>query len=194
MRLAVALGVLAACSFDHGIPVNAQDDAPVAMIDSKSIDASGSGSATPDARPDAAPDARACPSNFQPIANGPAGSVYRIHGYSQVNDQSLPFQTARTGCVNEGGYLAIPNDANEIMALLAATPRESMMPWMWVGITDQAQEGTWLTVLGTTPYLVWGAGEPDGGTANNCLLLAQTNQMYDSTCGSSWAYACECEQ
>lgn len=166
------------------------------MIDGKPIDSSGSGGATPDAKPDGPPiDAKQCPTNFQAISNGPAGSVYKVHGYAQVGDQSLPFQTARTACVNEGGYLAIPDSASEITALLAATPREGMMPWMWIGITDQGTEGTWMTVLGTqASFLVWGSGEPDGGTQNNCVLLAQTNQMYDSTCGTSWAFACECNQ
>lgn len=199
MRLAVVvlLGALAGCSFDHGIPVTGSDGS---IGGESQIDASGGGSgggsdATIDARPDATPDAKVCPVTFQPINGGPAGSRYKIHGYDLIIDQSQSFANARTTCVNEGGYLAIPNSGNEVTALLAATPREDNMPWMWIGITDQGTEGTWMTVLSATAtFLPWGVGEPDGGTQANCLLLAQTNQMYDSACGTAWAFACECEQ
>lgn len=54
----------------------------------------------------------------------------------------------------------------------------------WTGITDDANEGTWVDMDGNvvpSEYITWAAGEPNGGTAENCVLFAG-NKASDVDC------------
>ena len=91
-------------------------------------------------------------------------------------------------------YLAIPDDAAEMTALSAA----STAAFFWVGISDSATEGTFLTVKNATPtFLVWLAGQPDnagGGDGEDCVAgLSGTMNLQDDRCNRQYRALCECE-
>lgn len=131
--------------------------------------------ATPDALLDA-PTA-ACLSNTAYVAVGG-----QAHRYRQVT-AAATWDAARQACSTDGAYLWIPDDAGEANALDGD----------WIGITDAAIEGTWLTVRGdTATYLPWLAGEPDGGSSENCGRTDGTG-FEARECVDVRDYVCECE-
>ena len=65
--------------------------------------------------------------------------------------------------------------------------------------SDEGNEGTWVLTTGetTTPYLDFGDGEPDGGSAQNCLgSWTSSGTHYDIDCDSELSHVdaiCEFE-
>jgi len=172
-------------------------DAPVDAIDARPIDARPI-DAPPDARPiDAPPDAFQCPSTYATISGAPATKKYRIFNFSATAGQSQAqsWTMAVATCMADGAHLAFPANATEMTALIGAITVDPAGPYFWVGLTDAATEGTWLTVLGgAPPYLVWDTGQPNGGTAQECAAGYDTNSdMFDYTCATAYPFACECD-
>jgi hypothetical protein len=101
----------------------------------------------------------------------------------------------RSTCTDEGGYLAEPADAAELAAvnLLAGAIA------IWVGLTDQDLEGTFVTGRGAAPLfepmLPWATGEPDdapqGGA--DCVFSSATGKYADDRCSTIRRAVCECE-
>jgi len=187
VKYAVWLTLFAGCSFSHGVVAsqNGGDDAPTDTPDV--IDA------PPDTPPvDAMIDApKTCPSDYVAIANGQSTSRYKL--YSSASAANIVDQnTAKTVCHNGGGYLAIPDNATE-MSAFDAIPQNQSQPGYWVGLTDAATEGTWLTVLGgAAPYLPWRAGNPNGGAMANCAV-GYNGELYDVDCAmATYVFICEC--
>ena len=76
-----------------------------------------------------------------------------------------------------GGYLAIPNDTAEQVFL--TTLASSQLTW--IGITDQATEGTWLDVFGNTiSYFKWYAGQPDNYNNEDYVHLKENGNWNDA--------------
>jgi hypothetical protein len=102
--------------------------------------------------------------------------------YREVTAQ-VAWAAARANCMADGADLWIPDTAMEAAA------------WDgdWVGITDEATEGTWLTVDGVAAtFLPWNVGQPDGGTAENCARNEGTT-FEDRECTDQRDYVCECK-
>ena len=63
----------------------------------------------------------------------------------------------------------------------------------WLGQTDQASESNW--VLNSTGskmnYTHWNSGEPNGGTAANCVRMYVSGVWYDANCSQSNRAMCE---
>jgi hypothetical protein len=56
----------------------------------------------------------------------------------------------------------------------------------YIGISDQAVEGTWVWVATGTPstYHNWDSGEPSGGTSENCAEIYANGKWNDIDCSS----------
>jgi hypothetical protein len=133
-------------------------------------------------------DLTVCPGSYAPIAGGQAGHVYRVI----PNVANWNAQRAACAQDSDSAYIAIPDDAGELAALatLAVDDR------FWVGVTDAATEGTWLTVLGDPQtFLPWEGGAPDDqGPGEDCVEgVGATTQFNDHRCGQTQRVAvCEC--
>lgn len=94
----------------------------------------------------------------------------------------VSWSSARADCIADGADLWVPNNATE----------QNAWTGDWIGITDAATEGTWLTVAGTpATFLPWAVLQPDGGIGENC---GRTSNMgfEDRDCNDGRTYVCEC--
>lgn len=128
-----------------------------------------------------------CPSTYATLP-GAGSHVYKLTNNSQQ------WSTQRDRCVTDGAYLAIPDDANELMAITTAGAAART----WIGITDSAQEGTYMTVNGTIAmFLPWDTqnGEPnDPNPGEDCVsALMSAEKIATDRCGLTFPAVCECE-
>lgn len=107
------------------------------------------------------------------------------HTYKQVTGRTITWDDAVADCAADEAYLVILDDQAEAAALGTD----------WVGITDRGVEGTWITVRGDpAPFEPWDAGEPSGGTAQNCARLDDTTNLLEArACTDTRNFSCECE-
>ncbi|XP_069156664.1 ladderlectin-like [Procambarus clarkii] len=108
----------------------------------------------------------------------------------------LPWAAARQYCAARGGDLATFTDANtyaEYLAFVNTVNSENAAVGVWLGGSDEAQEGVWTWVTGELmpkgpPF--WGSingyrPEPGGGRGENCLIMYHPDKYYlhDISCG-----------
>lgn len=125
-----------------------------------------------------------CPAPFATIA----GSA---HLYKRLINVS--WDTARTNCrVNTAlAYLAIPDDAAELMNLAAV----AMGTPFWIGLDDQQQNGTFMTQKGVqATFLPWANGQPNqGNPPKECVNAVSATEIATERCGTQQTAVCECE-
>lgn len=159
---------------------------------SGTIDASLPADAPPiDAPPIDAPPA-GCPADYDELVGGQAGHRYRLV------TTTASWTDQRDGCAGAGAnvYLAIPGDADELAALVELATSTQL----WVGITDQVTEGTWLDVKGAPQtFLPWAITRPNTSPNNidDCVIaigFGAAPTIRDGRCSSTQLPAiCECE-
>lgn len=123
-----------------------------------------------------------CPSPYASIA----GSSHRYRTLTNVS-----WDQAKTMCAlsSTAAYLAVPDDATELanLATIASTS-------FWVGIDDQALQGTFVTSKGApATFLPWAAGEPDNTPTDDCVFAASATKIATDKCGTRHDAVCECE-
>lgn len=129
-----------------------------------------------------------CPSTYASVVGAPANRVYRwIAGTAMWDAQ-------RTACAADGAnaYLAIPDDAAELMAINALATAGADY---WIGVTDQATEGTYLNVKGgVQTFLPWDNGQPNNINNADCVEVHQNDRSWnDTSCNNGSPAICECE-
>jgi len=85
-----------------------------------------------------------------------------------------------------GAHLMIADTDAEIAAAVTMFGTASDA---WIGLSDRVTEGTYLTVTGAAPYLVWAAAEPDGN--GDCVQLFLGGRLGDRDCLATNDYVCE---
>ena len=135
------------------------------------------------------------------VAIGSQASTY--HEAGELGDMS--FDLARQACINEGAHLIVTDTRSEATEVFAGADF-----YYWVGITDVAVEGTFVSVLGqdmTEVVAVSGGAvahdawwfapnQPDG--SGDCVSyvrggLDPTNRLDDADCAGDRYVICECE-
>ena len=99
------------------------------------------------------------------LANSVNPLVVRHGGHSYVATPAMTWSEARAWALGKGGYLAVINSQAEQDALQKWFSR--LAPW--IGMTDEAAEGTWLWTNGDpADFTRWAANEPNNsGTGSN---------------------------
>lgn len=135
------------------------------------------------APPDAGTDApAACPAGY--VRSAVTGSSYRVVGTAA----SQPSAAADCAGDHPRAHLAIADDAaeNDVLDRLATNDT-------WLGITDEAADRTWVTVLGAAQtFFAWGRDQPNGGANESCAFLAN-GVWQDTSCALAKPYVCECQ-
>jgi len=127
-----------------------------------------------------------CSPAFQPLP-GTSGHLYQL--IATASD----FMTQRGTCAVQGpgAYLAIPDDASELQSIMTF----SAVTEIWVGLTDEVVEGSFLTVRGDLPlFLPFVPGQPDDAPpGEDCIGALSSGQFEDLNCVDSLPAVCECE-
>lgn len=124
--------------------------------------------------------------NNQPIYDDGQGHLY------QLTSVASDYDTAAAEAAANGGQLVSINNATENTYLTNAFGA-SGNPYLWIGYSDAATEGTWLwNDANINTYTNWGGTEPNGSTAENYAALGTTSvpnaigTWYDSPGSSSF--------
>ena len=142
-----------------------------------------------DGAADDAPSSSNCPAGYMTLPNAGA------HVYA-LTSGAAQWSTQKTRCEADGAYLAIPDDAAELLAIVTA----AAAPRTWIGLTDTASEGTFLTVKGdAAPFLPWDTANNEPTNFGNqggedCVsALMATPTIATDRCSISFPAVCECE-
>ena len=101
--------------------------------------------------------------------------------------------TAENICVNQyDGHLASPSTDSEHNFVNTYVLGGHNFG-VWVGGNDIAAEGTWRWSDGSEfKFTAWHSGEPDGGNAQDCILLNRHDNVWvDEYCYAKWRFVCE---
>ncbi|TNF23164.1 MAG: hypothetical protein EP329_27900 [Deltaproteobacteria bacterium] len=110
------------------------------------------------------------------------------------------YPDARAACEAVGGFLAIPDNDGENLAVFQAARFRPEATWL--GIDDRETEARFLTVAGRPPtYTAWAPAEPSSGPpamlgadveAQSCVSIAATGPFWgDGKCDDLLTVVCE---
>jgi len=107
---------------------------------------------------------------------------YGGHGYV-LTDGNVTWSAGEAYARSLGGHLVTVNDPSEQDWL-----HTTFAPygWVWIGLTDEAGEGTWEWSSGeAVAYTNWASGEPSSQTDYNWACLSSSNgEWYDQRNGA----------
>lgn len=124
----------------------------------------------------------------QSVVAGPITNPATCHEYYVLSPTSS-WQAAENAAVALGGHLATINDAAEdawVVSNILTT-----FGLVWIGLTDQAQEGTFVWISGEpATYRRWrNSGEPNGSTSENHVYLDGGGMVDYDCCDSLYGLA-----
>ncbi|XP_059355386.1 ladderlectin-like [Carassius carassius] len=105
--------------------------------------------------------------------------------------QTVNVITAERNCQSLDSNLASVHNKMENDFLMSLLPPSSTHSW--IGAHDAIQEGQWVWSDGTPyDYTNWCSGEPNGGGAENCVVINYSSNVcwVDITCSTSAGYFC----
>lgn len=191
MRLAWLLAVLPGCYFDRsGVGGASPSDAAGDDVDAAAT--SDAPDPTLDADP-AAPDAMVvtpigCPAGYT-ISGDPA----LPHRYRFDDSSNRTRTDAIADCADDSvglTYLAISDSAEENSYLDTISAARAV----WLGISDAAAEGTWVTQIGgVQTYLSWDTGQPDNFFNEDFAVINDGGKWNDVGGSGNQRYVCECD-
>lgn len=134
-----------------------------------------------------------CPAGYAELTGGQTGHLYRLVTPTANWSNQGGFCTSTSA----SAYLAIPDDAGELAAMVELATSTQF----WVGVTDQATEGTWVNTKGAMQtFLPWAANRPNisSNNSDDCVIAVDNGgsaaTFTDDRCGSTQLPAiCECE-
>uniref|UniRef100_A0A3B4HBS6 C-type lectin domain-containing protein n=1 Tax=Pundamilia nyererei TaxID=303518 RepID=A0A3B4HBS6_9CICH len=105
------------------------------------------------------------------------------------SQSSGSWDAARKDCRDRGADLVVVDSPEEQTFLSTITTKR-----VWLGLTDEEQEGTWKWVDGTLLTLsYWGSTQPDNGGEEDCahVYSGEDMTMNDCSCSNSLKWICE---
>jgi len=113
--------------------------------------------------------------SFEQNENLIGSTLFRGHRYKVFREAGLDWMTAKSRCAAMGGHLVTISDEQEnqfMIALATKTLGDINNTGIWLGATDERNEGQWEWIDGTSfKYTSWGNGQPNGKEKENHLVL-----------------------
>jgi uncharacterized repeat protein (TIGR02543 family) len=105
-----------------------------------------------------------------------AGSFYKL-----VQGTFTYAQAVADATTKQGRVATFPTNLD--YARVAAAARQNTPDYLWIGLSDTANEGTWVWTNGSTAlYSRWLVGQPSGGaTENRVVIMENSTQWADSS-------------
>lgn len=99
----------------------------------------------------------------------------------------MPLLSARRLCIAMGSDIAVPSSAQETSNILTLAkvvesdcPGAINEPFLWLGATDEVQEGQWVDDQGRLlTYTNWHSSQPNGGSSENFLVMMRSGLWQD---------------
>ncbi|KAL3889584.1 hypothetical protein ACJMK2_001921 [Sinanodonta woodiana] len=100
------------------------------------------------------------------------------------------FDQAMTKCESEKAKLLVATTQTQIADLVNKTADNDTV-WAYIGISDAAKEGTWVSWDGSTVTPYWQTGEPSNTVAQNCAFVGYTiRRVIDMSCNETQPFIC----
>ncbi|XP_035696426.1 low affinity immunoglobulin epsilon Fc receptor-like [Branchiostoma floridae] len=134
-----------------------------------------------------------CPSGYERFCEKP-DMCYKF------STDEKNYADARSACKAAGGHLAMPKDKATSEFLAKQVPLiNNKQKHIWIGLTDQVQEGTFVWDDGSNlgaGWSDWALNHPDQGSLKssfNCVMMAYVNayKWTDLPCSGLLSYICE---
>jgi hypothetical protein len=117
----------------------------------------------------------------EPVFNPSNGNYYELVGVSEDGVDWFEARDAAAARTHLGmpGHLATLASPQEQEFVVGSFPQ--IYPnYVWLGASDQAGEGDWQWITGEAwDYTDWDAGEPNGGTWENCLDYSDYSEQWN---------------
>ncbi|KAK4315441.1 hypothetical protein Pmani_013358 [Petrolisthes manimaculis] len=96
---------------------------------------------------------------------------------------AMPYHSAVKACAGLGGFLPVPLNLKHARDLLQVMKTQRKLEMIWVGATDQLQEGVYISdhTGEEIEWQMWGGNDPNGLQWQNCLILDETF-LHDYPC------------
>lgn len=113
--------------------------------------------------------------------------------YCFFTSHPLSWLDAHHTCIGSGGRLAMPVTAEENDELRRAVAPRVGGPRVWIGVTDAATEGAWLSPANrSVTATMWSSGEPNNLGDEDCVEMAVgTGEWNDLSCLERRPFLCE---
>ncbi|ROT64887.1 putative accessory gland protein Acp29AB-like isoform X2 [Penaeus vannamei] len=108
-----------------------------------------------------------------------------------IKFEAIPYEAARHACAGLGGHLPVPQSLEHAYELIRAMREPPYMPLIWIGATDEVQEGTYIEFHTGKPmtWFEWGSNDPNGLQWQNCLVFEE-DFLHDYPCHVSREAMC----
>ncbi len=106
--------------------------------------------------------------------------------FYKVFDQKTSWHEAQAACVEIGGHLAIVHDADENRFILNLAGKAGVGA-VWLGATDEKQEGEWLWVNGQKmTFKNWHPTQPNNKMNSEHYLILMVSWPKDPSLVGTW--------
>ncbi|XP_071549664.1 uncharacterized protein [Panulirus ornatus] len=102
---------------------------------------------------------------------------------SYIKFHAMPYEAARYACAGIGGYLPVPQNLEHALQLNRTMFAPPSLSIMWIGATDELQEGVYINARTgeQLTWLKWGSNDPNGLQWQNCLVMDH-EYLHDYPC------------
>ncbi|KAK7874573.1 hypothetical protein R5R35_013143 [Gryllus longicercus] len=131
-------------------------------------------------------------------------SLADLPGLYKLHRRAATWPEANSACISEGAQLLVPDSAKEALAAIKLLMGQPPPPgvdrstYLFVGITDSVQEGSYVSVTGKSlselGFNTWSPGQPDKGDHSNWVAIYTDGKYHDIPNTWKLSFMCKAPQ